>query len=201
MNRPAKTEVPIHEILRQRWSPRAFDPRPIEPATLRRLFEAARWAPSSFNEQPWTFLVGVKDKPAEYAKVLECLVEFNQSWAKAAPLLLLTVAHTVFEKNGQPNRHAFHDIGLAMADLTFQATADGLLVHQMAGILPDKAKQVFGIPDGWEALTAVAVGYPGDPNTLPEQLRERELAERTRKPATTFVFSGAWGKTSTVVSG
>jgi nitroreductase len=200
MNRPAKTDVPIHEILRQRWSPRAFDPRPIEPATLRRLFEAARWAPSSFNEQPWAFLVGVKDKPAEYAKVLECLVEFNQSWAKAAPLLLLTVAHTVFEKNGQPNRHAFHDIGLAMADLTFQATADGLLVHQMAGILPDKAKQVFGIPDGWEALTAVAVGYPGDPNTLPEALRERELAERTRKPAASFVFSGAWGKTSTVVS-
>jgi nitroreductase len=200
MNKPAKTDVPIYEILRQRWSPRAFDPRPIEPATLRRLFEAARWAPSSFNEQPWAFIAGVKDRPAEYAKVLECLVEFNQSWAKAAPLLLLTVAHTVFEKNGQPNRHAFHDIGLAMANLTFQATVDGVDVHQMAGVLPDKAKQLFGIPDGWEALTGVAVGYPGDPNTLSEQLRDRELAERTRKPAASFVFSGAWGKASTIVS-
>jgi nitroreductase len=196
MNKPAKTDVPIHEILRQRWSPRAFDPRPIEPTTLRRLFEAARWAPSSFNEQPWAFIIGVKDQPAEFAKVLECLVEFNQGWAKAAPLVLLTVAHTVFEKNSQPNRHAFHDIGLAMADLTVQAAVDGLYVHQMAGILPDKAKQVFGIPDGWEALTGVAVGYPGDPNTLGEQLRQRELEERTRKSATSFVFAGAWGKQS-----
>jgi nitroreductase len=194
MNRPAKTDVPIHELLRQRWSPRAFDPRPIEPAVLQRLFEAARWAPSSYNEQPWAFIVGVKDQPAEYAKVLECLVEFNQGWAKAAPVLLLTVAHNVFEKNGNPNRHAFHDIGLAMANLTFQATADGVLLHQMAGILPDKAKQVFAIPDNWEALTGVAIGYPGDPNTLNEQLRERELAERTRKPVKSFVFSGAWGK-------
>ncbi len=194
MNRPAKTDVPIHELLRQRWSPRAFDPRPIEPAVLRRLFEAARWAASSYNEQPWAFIVGVKDQPAEYAKVLECLVEFNQGWAKAAPVLLLTVARTVFEKNGQPNRHAFHDVGLAMGNLSFQATADGLVLHQMAGILPDKAKQVFAIPDNWKALTGVAIGYPGDPNTLSEQLRERELAERTRKPTASFVFSGAWGK-------
>ncbi len=193
MKKPAKTDYPIHELLRERWSPRAFDSKPVDAATLKSLFEAARWAPSSYNEQPWAFIVGTKDKPEEYAKVLECLIEFNQSWAKAAPVLVLSVAHGVFEKNGQPNRHAFHDVGLAMSDLTVQATVAGLQVHQMAGIVPDKAKQVFGIPDGWEAVAAAAIGYPGDPAALNEQLKERELGERTRKPISSFVFSGQWG--------
>ncbi len=201
MNRPANNQYPIHDLIRQRWSPRAFDARPIEPAKVQSLLEAARWAPSSFNEQPWAFLVGTKDQPAEYAKVLECFIEFNQGWAKAAPMLMLTVAHLTFDKNGNPNRHAFHDVGLAMGNLAMQATADGLFLHQMAGIMPDKAKQVFAIPDGWEAVAGVAIGYPGDPATLGEQLRERELAERTRKQLSSCVFSGAWGKTLPILRG
>ena len=200
MDKPAKIDHPIHDLLRTRWSPRSFDSRSIEPAKLKSLLEAARWAPSSYNEQPWAFLVGIKDQPADFAKVLECLIEFNRGWAGAAPVVLLTVAHLSFDKNGQPNRHAFHDVGLAMANLTVQATAEGLEVHQMAGILPDRAKELFSIPDGWEPVTGVAIGYPGDPNALSEQLRERELAERTRKPLSSFVFSSGWSKPSSVLS-
>lgn len=195
MEKPAKTEYPIHDLLSRRWSPRAFDSKLIEPAKIKCLLEAARWAPSSYNEQPWAFLIGTKDKPAEFAKVLECFIEFNQGWAKAAPLVMLTVAHNVFEKNGKPNRHAFHDVGLAMGNFSVQATSMGLEVHQMAGILPDKAKELFAIPEGWEAVTGAAVGYPGDPATLDEQLRQREMDERTRKPQASFVFAGSWGKT------
>jgi nitroreductase len=193
MQKPAKTDYPVHELIRQRWSPRAFDARLIEPEKLKSLLEAARWAPSSYNEQPWAFIVGTKDQPEAYGKVLECFIEFNQSWAKAAPVLMLTVAHLTFDKNGQPNRHAFHDVGLAMGNFAIQATAEGLQVHQMAGILPDRAKQIFAIPDGWEAVAGAAIGYPGDPATLSEQLRQREMEERQRKPLKSIVHVGTWG--------
>jgi nitroreductase len=194
MNQPTKTDHPIHDLLRLRWSPRAFDARPVEKAKLLSLLEAARWAPSSFNEQPWVFLIGTKDQPAEYAKVLDCMVEFNQGWAKAAPVLMLTVAHLNFDKNGSSNRHAFHDIGLAMGNLTMQATAEGLFVHQMAGILPDKARELFAIPKDWEVVAGVALGYLGRADSLPEALRQREEAPRTRKPLNKFVFSGSWNQ-------
>src|SRR5260370_40635264 len=121
MDKPAPTDHPIHELLRRRWSPRAFADRDVEPATLLRLLEAARWAPSSYNEQPWAFLVGTRDRPEDYARVLGCLVEFNQTWAKAAPVLMLPVAHRVFAAKGQDNRHAFHDVGQAVGFLPVQA--------------------------------------------------------------------------------
>ena len=194
MSRLAKTDYPIHELLQKRWSPRAFADKPVEPDKLKRLLEAARWAPSSFNGQPWAFIIGTKDQPAEYAKVLSCLVEFNQSWAKAAPVLMITAARLNFEHNNEPNRHAFHDVGQAIADLTLQATAEGLYVHQMAGILPDVAKKTLAIPDGWEAVTGVAIGYLGDPAALPEKLREREATPSPRKPLAQFAFAGSWGK-------
>src|SRR5580704_14287290 len=152
MEKPAKTDHQNHELLAKRWSPRAFDSQPVEPAKLQSLFEAARWAPSSYNEQPWAFIVGVKDKPADFAKVLECYVEFNRSWAGGAPVVMLSVAHLTFDKNGQANRHAFHDLGQAAENLSLQATAMGLQVHQMAGILPDRARELFAIPADWEAV-------------------------------------------------
>jgi len=132
--------------------------------------------------------------------VLGCLIEFNQGWAKSAPVLMLTFAHLSFDRNGQPNRHAYHDVGLAVANLTVQATATGLAVHQMAGIVPDKARATFGAPEGWDAVSAVAIGYPGDPNTLSEDLRARELAAPTRKPLRWFVFAGGWGSPSPLLS-
>jgi nitroreductase len=192
----AQNDYPIHDLLKRRWSPRAFADRPVEPDELRSLLEAARWAPSSFNEQPWAFVVATRDRPEDFARVLGCLVEGNQAWAKAAPVLMLTFAHLSFDRNGQPNRHAYHDIGLAVGNLTVQATADGLCVHQMAGIVPAKVRATFHVPEGWDPVSGVAVGYPGDPNSLPEPLHQRELATPTRKPLKSFVFDGDWGAPS-----
>jgi nitroreductase len=200
MEKLAPNDYPIHDLLRRRWSPRAFADRPVEADKLRSLLEAARWAPSSFNEQPWAFLVATKDQPAEFAKVLSCLVEGNQAWAKLAPVLILGFAHLAFERNQQANRHAYHDVGQAAANLTFQATADGLAVHQMAGIQVDKIRSTFAVPEGWDPVAGIAIGYPGDPANLPEPLRQRELAERVRKPLGSFAFSGDWGKVAPVIA-
>jgi len=198
--RPAPAAVPIHELIHHRWSPRAFDSRPVEREKLRSLFEAARWAASSYNAQPWYFIVGTKDEPENYKRVLDSFVEFNQNWAKSAPVVALSVAAHKMPHDGSTNRHAFHDVGQAAATLALQATAFGLQVHQMAGIIPDKARELFGIPADYEAVAGFAIGYPGDPMTLPEgRLRDNETGPRTRKPASEFVFTGKWGQTSPIV--
>jgi nitroreductase len=196
MTKLANTDHPIHDLLRRRWSPRAYAERRVEPEKLRRVLEAARWAASSYNGQPWAFIVATRDEPAEFARLLSCLIEFNQSWAKSAPVLMLTVARQKFEHNGQRNSHAWHDVGLAVGNLTLQATAEGLFLHQMAGILPDQARTAYGIPADWDAVTGIALGYVGDPQTLPESVRVRETAPSTRKPLSSFVFAGDWGKTA-----
>lgn len=196
MTRLAQTDYPIFELLQKRWSPRAFADRPVERDKLLRVLEAARWAPSSFNGQPWVFIVATKDQPEQFEKLLGCLIEFNQTWAKAAPVLMLSVAQLKFELNNQPNRHAFHDVGLAAAQLTVQAMAEGLYVHQMAGILPDHARQVYGIPEDFEPVTGIALGYLGDPQSLPDKLREREVVPSTRKPLSSFVYAGQWGQSA-----
>jgi len=193
LKRPAETSTAIHDLIAHRWSPRAFESKPVEPEKLRSLLEAARWAPSSYNAQPWYFIVGTKDNPENYKRVLESLIEFNQGWAKNAPVLALSVAKLKFD-DGKPNRHAFHDVGQAAANLSLQAEASSLSVHQMAGIDPEKARKLFNIPADYEAVAGIAIGYPGDPASLPEGLRERELAPRQRKPLDSFVFTGSWGK-------
>jgi nitroreductase len=200
MKNPAPTEVPVHEIVRERWSPRAFSEQLVAPEVLRSLFEAARWAPSSSNLQPWAYIVGTKDDKENFDKVLSTLVEFNQGWAKHAPVLALSIAQVKNAKDGATNRWAFHDVGSASAQLTTEANTRGLYVHQMAGLDPEKARKVFQIPEGWEAVAAIAIGYPGDPATLPDKLRERELAPRTRKPLSEFVMTGGWGHTASFVS-
>lgn len=194
MQKPAPTDHPIHELLRLRWSPRAFDPRAVEREKLLSLLEAARWAASSYNEQPWSFLLATKEKPDEFARLLDCLGEFNQSWAKSAPLLMLSVAQRDFARNQKPNRHALHDVGLATAQLVIQAQALGLSAHQMAGFDTAKARAAFDIPASHEPVAVIALGYAGDPETLPDDLRERERAARERKPLTAFVFQGKWGR-------
>jgi len=200
MEKPATTDYPIEETVRRRWSPRAFSDRAVEPDKLRRLFEAARWAPSSFNEQPWSFIIATKENPDEYAQLLSCLIEKNQEWARLAPVLMVSIAKLNFEKTGKPNRHAFHDVGMAMASLLVQATALGLFVHQMAGFSVEKVRESFAVPAGFEPVAAVAVGYPADPEVLPESFREREVGPRSRKPINEFVFEGKWGEMSPVVS-
>jgi nitroreductase len=161
---------------------------------LRSLFEAARWAASSYNEQPWSYIVATKENAAEFAKVLSCLVEANQGWAKAAPVLALGIVYPKFSANGQDNRVAFHDLGLASGNLTMEATDRGLVVHQMAGIDPEKVRQVFNVPKDYHPWTALAIGYAGDSTKLPDALKQRDLATRTRKPQAQFVFGGTWGQ-------
>jgi nitroreductase len=198
--RPAPAASPIHDLISHRWSPRAFDSRAVEPEKLRSLFEAARWAASSYNAQPWSFIVATKDDPENYKKVLSSFVEFNQSWAKSAPVVAISVAAHKMPHDGSQNRHAFHDVGQAAATLALEATSLGLQVHQMAGIIPDKAREVFGIPENFEAVAGIALGYPGDPMTLPEgRLRDNETGKRERKPASDFVFTGKWGQVSPIV--
>ena len=193
MEKAAETQVPIHDLIRRRWSPRAFSELPVEPDKLLSLFEAARWAASRSNEQPWAFLVATQQDPKNYEDMLSVLVESNQAWADKAPVLLLTFAHTQFEKDGSPNRHAFYDLGQAAANLALQATALGLMAHPMAGFNVEAARERFAVPEGWEPVSAIALGYPGDPDSLTEKLRQRETAQRHRKPLESFVFSGAWG--------
>ena len=200
MQNPASTDVPLHELVRERWSPRAFSDKLVAPAALRSLFEAARWAPSSSNLQPWTYIFATKDDPENFAKMLSILVEFNAGWAKQAAVLVLSVAQVKAPKDGANNRHALHDVGSASAQLTFEANSRGLLVHQMAGFDVDKARQVFSIPQDWEPVAVMAVGYPGDPQSLSDRLRERELAPRARKPLAEFVMTGGWGHTAPFVS-
>ena len=200
MQKPAPADFPIHDLILNRWSPRAFADKPVEPAVLASLFEAARWAPSSNNEQPWAYLVATKDDPENFAKALSVLVDFNAGWAKAAPALVLAVSELKFRANGTPNRNAFYDTGAATAWLTVEAASRGLVVHQMAGFDAAKAKNVFDIPADWEPIAAIAIGYPGDADLLPEKLRDREVAPRTRKPLTEFVMSGRWGHTSPIAS-
>lgn len=192
----AATDHPILKLLVERWSPYGFDDRPVPEADLRSLFEAARWAASSYNEQPWNYLVATRENPAEFGRMLGCLVEANQAWAKAAPVLVLGVVSLQFAKNKQDNRAAVHDLGLAAGNLVVEATARGLSVHQMIGILPDKALEAYQIPEHFEAWTAMAIGYAADPARLPEALRERDLTPRQRKRLSKFVFTGEWGKPS-----
>lgn len=200
MEKPAANDHPIHEVLRRRWSPRAFSDKAVPASVLKSLFEAARWAASSYNDQPWAYIVATKDDPDNFSKLVSVLMDPNAVWAKNAPVLALSVARLNFAHNGSPNRVAIHDVGAASASLTFEATARGLRVHQMAGFHVDKAKEIFRIPSGWEPVAALAIGYPGEPDTLPENLRERELASRSRKPLSEFVMAGAWGKPSPIIA-
>lgn len=193
MEKPAPTDHDVHDLIRRRWSARAFSEKLMGDAELRSLLEAARWAASCFNEQPWRFIVARRDDRAEFDRLLSCLGESNQRWAKGAAVLMLSVASEGFARNGKRNRHALHDVGLAAAQLTLQATALGLAVHQMAGFSSERARELFAIPEGFEPVAAIAIGYPGDPDGLPDDLRERELGGRSRKPQSELAFAGTWG--------
>lgn len=193
MQKLATNDFPVHQLIRERWSPRSFAEKAVPKDILRSLFEAARWAPSSNNQQPWAYLVATKDDKESFEKMLGVLVEFNASWAKNAAVLAIAVAELSFPKNNAPNRNAQYDTGAASALLSVEATAHGLVVHQMAGFDPEKARRAFAIPAGWDAIAALAIGYPGDPDSLPPKLKDRELAPRTRKPISEFVMAGQWG--------
>ena len=187
-------EYPILPVLAQRRSPRAYDAAQLVPAeVLHQVFAAASAAASCFGEQPWRFLVGSRaGQPAAYDKILNSLGEFNQVWANKAPVLVVSIAKLNFSHDDNPNRHALHDVGQATASLALQATALGLQIHQMAGFSADKIREAFGIPAGYEPVAVFTLGYPGNPSELPDALRDKETAARTRKPLAEFVFEGGW---------
>lgn len=195
----ARPEHPVHALHARRWSPYAFADRGVSPDDLRALFEAARWTASSYNEQPWSYIVATRDEPEQHARILGCLVAGNQAWAQRAPVLAIGVASLRFRRNDNPNKAAAHDLGAASASLTFEATARGLAVHQMIGIEPDRVRSEFAVPDGFEPLTGLAIGYAGVPEEAPEKLRERDTTPRTRKTLAEFVFGGRWGERSPLV--
>ena len=194
MEKIASTDHPVLEILRKRWSPRAFSNRTIEKADILSLFEAARWAPSCFNDQPWQFIIAKQDDEENFHRMLDCLVEKNQVWAKNAYLLVLAVARITFRTRESVNRHSLHDMGLAIQNLMLQATSLGLYTHAMAGFSVEKARKNYEIPDDFQPITAIAVGYPGDPESLPPDLRKMEFAERDRYPIGDFLYEKKWGK-------
>jgi nitroreductase len=181
----------IEDILK-RWSPRAYSDQVVTPESLKEVFEAARWAASSYNEQPWRFLVGHRGDET-YKKIFDSLVEFNQSWAKTAPVLILSAGKKTFTANGSPNHYQLHDTGAATAYVALQATALGFHTHSMGGFDLDKVRKSFNIPDDFEIGSVTALGYLGDPDTLPEQVKQMELAPRQRKPLSEIVFS-EWEK-------
>jgi len=201
MPQATQTDYPVHELITKRWSPVGFATRNVSTSDLCSLFEAARWAASSFNEQPWNFLIATKDNEEEFTKALSCLVEANQVWAQAASALVFCGTSLLFGRNNKPNSAALHDLGLAVGNLSLEATARGLSVHQMIGILPDRALELYSVPDNFQIVTALAIGYATDPANLPESLRQRDEAPRRRKRLTDFVFSGKWGQTARMVQG
>lgn len=196
MKKPATTRVAIDETIAQRWSGRAYDgSQSVSAEQTIALLEAARWAPSCYGDQPWRFIVwdSNKDKAA-WQKAFDTLVEFNQGWVKNAPLLFLIAADTKFNHNGKPNRWAAYDTGAAAENICLQATALGLMAHQMAGFDADKLRAAFEIPEQIEIIAMIAVGHPADLDTLDAETREREAAPRTRRELGELFFDGAWGK-------
>lgn len=180
-------------VVLHRWSPRAFDGREVSAADLRKIFEAARWAPSSNNEQPWSFIVGLRGTET-HKKIAASLVSFNQMWAPKAPVLILGVANTKFSRNGKPNYYASYDLGAATMLITLQAQELGLATHQMGGFDHEAARGALGIPEDYALGSVMALGYMGEPATLEnERLIEQEVAPRTRKQLDETVL-GAWGE-------
>ena len=188
----AKVELPVHDLLLGRWSPRAYKDQPIADADLKTLFTAAAWAASSNNEQPWRFLVGRKGDET-YKKIFDSLVPANQSWAKSAPVLFASFGKKTFSKNGQPNGYVLHDTGAACATLSLQAQSMGLHTHGMGGFERETLRAFFGVPSDFEIGACWTLGYLGDPETLPGNYKGIETEPRTRNPLESFVFTD-WDK-------
>ena len=196
LDRRAETSYPINDLLANRWSPRAFADRPIPPDVLGSLFEAARWAPSSRNLQPWHFVFAARHHdPDGFARILSTLIGANKSWGKNASLLLIAVTEPNPEEIKGPNTYAYYDVGQAIAHLTIQAMACGLYIHQMGGFRREKASELLEIPDNFEPVVSAAIGYLADPSILSDTMRERELAPRSRNPLSQQVFCAKWGET------
>ncbi len=197
--KPADTSVPLNELIRNRWSPRAYSDRPVATEDLVAVLEAARWAASCSNMQPWRYIVTTRDDAADHQRMVDCLKPGNQEWAPKAPVLMIALAK-LMRPNGDKNRHAFYDTGAATALLAIEATAPGLSVRQMAGIEVDKVRETYSVPDDYDVVAAIALGYQGEATVLPAHRQEPEAEPRVREPLSDLIFSGTFGKSSPFVS-
>ncbi len=196
----AGVQYPLHPLVSARKSPRAFTEQRIEPEKLRSILEAARWAPSANNLQPWRFIVAAQDQVEDHERMANLLFEGNRIWAAKAPVLILSVAQVADQASGKTNKFALHDVGLATENLALQATSLGLAAHIMGGFQADRARAAFNIPAEYEPVAIIALGYVGRAEFLPQPLLERELAPRVRKPLSEFVFGNIWNAPSPAVA-
>jgi nitroreductase len=192
MDKSPHTSLPINPLAAARWSPRAFLDKPVEPEKLTALFEAARWSPSGGNEQPWRFIVGIRPD-STWEKIFSVLDEGNRDWNGPVPVLMLAVANTISNWDGNESPYFGYDTGQAVAHLSIEASQQGLYVHQMGGFSAEKARTLFEIPDTFKPMTAIAVGYLGDPERLNQKLKARERAARSRQPLESMVFGEKFG--------
>lgn len=193
ITKEANNRYPLNDFTRKRWSPRAFSQQPLAVEKLQSLFEAARWSASAMNEQPWRFILGIKPDES-WNKILETLVEGNSIWAKEAPVLIIAIGKTNYSHDDSDNSVFSYDVGQSVANLAIEAMNQGLYIHQMAGFSAVKAKENFLIPDGFQPITVIAAGYLGNAESLPENLKKRELIKRERKDFSQFVFSSRFGQ-------
>ena len=187
IRKPAKTDYAIHELLATRWSARAFSTRKVEKQKLLSILEAARWAPSSRNEQPWRYIVFTEDNIEKMNKARSVLMEIN-NYAKRAPILICAITKKTYSDNGNYNRLHFHDLGAANENMFLESFNQGLIMHEMGGFDRDKAKEVFDIPNDYEIGTMIAIGYQDSHEILPERYREKALLPRERKPLYEIAF-------------
>ena len=188
MTKKVNSDFPINILSASRWSPRAFAEKTIEKDKLQSILEAARWSASAFNAQPWRFLVGYKGDE-NYQKIFNSLVEFNQLWAEKAPILILNCYQINFSHNGEPNQTAQYDLGQAVAHYSLEAINQGLYLHQMTGFDAVKANKSFGFGKKIMAFSVTALGYLGDVDSLPEDMRKMEMAEPKRMPQEDFLLN------------
>jgi nitroreductase len=189
----------VIDVVAKRFSPRAYSGQAVEKEKLLTLLEAARWSASSYNEQPWRFIVATKEKPEAFQKMLGVANDWNQKWATLAPVLILTITKKTFSHNNNPNKHAWHDIGQTVATLALEAAHHDLYIHQMAGIHADKARELFNVPDDFDVVSLFTLGYLGDIKDLPEEFHENEKRKRERKPLSEIVFEGEFGNAAALV--
>jgi nitroreductase len=192
-------EKKVLDAVAKRFSPRAYSSKNVEREKLLMVLEAARWSASSYNEQPWRFIVATKENPEAFAKMLSVANDWNQKWVKLAPVLILTVAKKTFSHNGNPSKHAWHDVGQAVATLALEAANHDLYIHQMGGIHADKAKELYNIPDDFDVVSLFTLGYLGDLKDLPEEFHKSEQRKRERKALTEVVFENEFGNTAIFV--
>ena len=177
----AKNKYPVIDIIKNRWSPRSFTERLIAKNLINSILEAARWSPSSFNEQPWRYILGFKNKGDNFSKIFDALHGFNKKWTINAPLLMVCCCKRNFSHNNMPNVHAAYDSGQSIAYLTMQAMSENIYVHQMAGFDKTILKNNLNISDDFDICTVIALGYLGSPDILPIDLKKLETSERERK--------------------